>query len=275
MISLGHLYKPGNGFKVLGAHTDSPNLKLKPYSKKSSSGMIQLNVECYGGGLWHTWFDRDLSIAGRVILRRSGGVLEHRLLKIDRSILRIPNLCIHLLTPAERESFAVNKQDHLMPVLCNEVKAALLKEDPAEGNHPVPNDMPDSWQAGQQPELLELLADELSCSVADIADFELSLYDTQGAALSGSRSEFLCSSRLDNLASCFTAVEALEAHATDSLADDEDVSVIALFDHEEVGSSSFSGAGSTLIGDAVERISFALAEDQSQNIELHKAARQR
>ena len=67
----------------------------------------------------------------------------------------------------------------------------------------------------------------------------------------------------------------MEAHATDSLADDEDVSVIALFDHEEVGSSSFSGAGSTLIGDAVERISFALAEDQSQNIELHKAARQR
>jgi aspartyl aminopeptidase len=240
--------------------------------------MIQLNVECYGGGLWHTWFDRDLSIAGRVILRRSGGVLEHRLLKIDRSILRIPNLCIHLQSGAEREAFAVNKENHLMPVLCNEVQSVLGNQDGSDEARPVKKAKPDqgnSWQAGQQPELLELLADELSCSVADIADFELSLYDTQGAALSGSRSEFLCSSRLDNLASCFTAVEALEAHATDSLAEDEDVSVIALFDHEEVGSSSFSGAGSTLIGDAVERISFALAEDQSQNIELHKAARQR
>ena len=269
------MYKPGNGFKVLGAHTDSPNLKLKPNSKKTSSGMIQLNVECYGGGLWHTWFDRDLSLAGRVILRKSGGGLEHRLLKIDRSILRIPNLCIHLLTPAERESFTVNKQDHLMPVLCNEVKTALQKKKNTEEDNDTSVVVEDSWQEGQQPELLEMLAGELGCSVVDIADFELSLYDTQGAAISGSRSEFLCSSRLDNLASCFTAVEALEAHALDSLADDEDVSVVALFDHEEVGSSSFSGAGSTLIGDAVERISFALAGDQSQNIELHKAARQK
>ncbi|KAJ1414778.1 putative aspartyl aminopeptidase [Ochromonadaceae sp. CCMP2298] len=121
---IGGRYQAGNGFKVLGAHTDSPNLRVKPKSKKSSSGMIQLNVETYGGGLWHTWFDRDLSLAGRVILR-SGDKFSHRLVKIDRPILRIPNLCIHLQSAKEREAFSVNKQDHLAPILTAEVAANL------------------------------------------------------------------------------------------------------------------------------------------------------
>jgi aspartyl aminopeptidase len=283
---VGGNYKPGNGFKVLGAHTDSPNLRLKPRSKKSSSGVVQLNVECYGGGLWHTWFDRDLSLAGRVILRDSSdpSKFSHRLVKIDRSVLRIPNLCIHLKSAKDREAFAVNSEDHLMPILCSEVRKSLnskfsdtdLAPAAKKAKHEVSTeDLGDAWKAGQQPELLELVAKELDVSVSEIADFELSLYDTQGAAVSGSTSEFLCSSRLDNLASCFVAVEALEAHGDNSAAQDEDVSVIALFDHEEVGSQSYSGAGSTLIGDAVERISFALAGSPNDNIELHKAARQR
>ena len=298
-FTIGELYKPGNGFKVIGAHTDSPNLKLKPNSMKSSSGIIQLNVECYGGGLWHTWFDRDLSIAGRVILRSNDNTVNSKLLKIDRSILRIPNLCIHLLSASEREAFTVNKENHLMPILCNEVKN-ILGVEKKESSSPIDQLNPtndttnnesinnneqkvqegsmydDKWRSGQQPELLQLIAEELQCNVTDIVDFELSLYDTQGAALSGSRSEFLCSSRLDNLASCFTAVEALHTHASNHLVDDEDVSVVALFDHEEVGSDSYSGAGSTLISDAIERISYALAENNAQvNIELDKAARQR
>mmetsp|Transcript_96200 Transcript_96200/g.188940 ORF Transcript_96200/g.188940 Transcript_96200/m.188940 type:complete len:488 (+) Transcript_96200:58-1521(+) len=281
---VGGKYKPGNGFKVLGAHTDSPNLRLKPRSKKSSSGVVQLNVECYGGGLWHTWFDRDLSIAGRVILRdlTDPNKFTHRLVKIDRSILRIPNLCIHLKSQKEREAFAVNSEDHLMPILCSEVRKSLNRSSEAEiapAKKPKYEintaDLGDAWKAGQQPELLELVAQELDCTVAEIADFELSLYDTQGGALSGSTSEFLCSGRLDNLASCFVALEALESHSAAHAAQDEDVSIVALFDHEEVGSQSYSGAGSTLIGDCVERISFALAGSASENAELHKAARQR
>jgi aspartyl aminopeptidase len=282
---VGGQYKPGNGFKVIGAHTDSPNLRLKPRSKKSSSGVIQLNVECYGGGLWHTWFDRDLSIAGRVILRDpvDPTKFSHRLVKVNRSVLRIPNLCIHLKSQKEREAFAVNSEDHLMPILCSEVRKSINK--PAIDTDLAPAkkakyeagvaDLQEPWKAGQQPELLELVAQELDCTVAEIVDFELSLYDTQGAALSGSTSEFLCSSRLDNLASCFAAVEALETHSASSAAQDEDVSVVALFDHEEVGSNSYSGAGSTLIGDAVERISFALAGPACDNLELHKTSRQR
>lgn len=273
-FTVGEKFIPGNGFKVIGAHTDSPNLKLKPRSKKSSSGLIQLNVETYGGGLWHTWFDRDLSIAGRVILRNPNedGKFENRIMKIDRPVLRIPNLCIHLRTPEEREAFKVNKEDHLVPILCDEIEKSLGKKDnKTDETNDSDSAEPDQWSVEQQPELLELLASELKCNVEDIIDFELSLFDTQKASLNGMRSEFLCSSRVDNLASVFVAVEALEAHSSENLKDDEDISMVAFFDHEEVGSDSNPGAGSTIMRDAVERISNALV-DTPEDSELFKAA---
>lgn len=86
----------GNGFHVIAAHTDSPCLKLKPKSASSKSGYLMLNVQTYGGGLWHTWFDRDLSLAGRVIVRRDDGTFSHRLVKVKRPLLRVPTLAIHL-----------------------------------------------------------------------------------------------------------------------------------------------------------------------------------
>lgn len=244
-FTVGTKFEPGNGFKIIGAHVDSPNLKLKPCTQKSANNLIQLSVECYGGGLWHTWFDRDLSLAGRVILRRQSDsntsqrqTFETKLVKIDRPILRIPSLCIHLRTQEERDAFKVNKEDHLVPILCDEVEKSLsIKNDAAQGDKSIDIEETekDQWASAQQPQLLTLLAHELQCSVEEIADFELSLYDVQGASTSGLNSEYLCGSRIDNLASCFVAVEALERHALTGLADDEDVSVIALFDHEEVG----------------------------------------
>jgi aspartyl aminopeptidase len=122
-FAVGEKYKSGSGFKVIGAHTDSPNLKIKPNSKRSSSSssMSLLSVECYGGGLWHTWFDRDLSIAGSVIVRDSNEGYVQKLVKIDKSILRVPNLCIHLRPADEREVFKINKEEHLSPILCSEV----------------------------------------------------------------------------------------------------------------------------------------------------------
>ena len=117
------------GFKIIGAHTDSPNLKVKPKSIKSSSGLAQIGVECYGGGLWHTWFDRDLSIAGRVIIQKSSTArpiyFENKLVKIDRSILRVPNLCIHLRSADERDIFKINKEDHIVPILCAELEKSI------------------------------------------------------------------------------------------------------------------------------------------------------
>lgn len=255
---VGKKYEPGNGFKVIGGHTDSPNLKVKPRSKRSSSGCTQIAVECYGGGLWHTWFDRDLGISGRVLVR-NGDKIEQKLVKIDRPILRIPNLAIHLQTADERTAFTVNKEDHLSPILAMAAEKALSGEgegqsDEGDEKENKKDKKPkDGWTEFQEPLLLQLLAEELKCEIADIADFELNLFDIQKASIGGVHSEFIHSARLDNLASCFLAVQALMEHSQE-LADDEDISLIALFDHEEVGSSSAVGAGSPIMGEAVEQV---------------------
>lgn len=112
---------------MIGAHTDSPCLKLKPKSTRSKSDFLVVNVETYGGGLWHTWFDRDLSVAGRVLLREADGTLSHRIVKIEKPILRIPNLAIHL-TKNRQDGFKPNPQEHLAPILATCVKAELNKK---------------------------------------------------------------------------------------------------------------------------------------------------
>jgi len=131
-----------------------------------------------------------------------------------------------------------------------------------------------SWANGQEPLLVSMLAEELGIEADAILDFECSLYDTQQASLSGIHNEFLCSARLDNLASCFVATEALIAHASDeaALAADVDVSLIALFDHEEVGSASTAGAGSPIMGEAVRRLSMAMAAGSTNPEDLLAAA---
>jgi aspartyl aminopeptidase len=246
-----------SGFVVIGGHTDSPNLRIKPRSKRpnaSSGGCIQLGVECYGGGLWHTWFDRDLGISGRVFVRTDTGI-QQKLVKIDRPLLRISNLAIHLQTAEERKAFKVNTEDHLSPILSMEVKKALVGGDKKSTN----DDTDDGWSEHQEPALLYLLATELNCVPSDIIDFELNLYDIQKGVLGGAFSEFVYSSRLDNLASCFMAVQALsESVDTELLEDQKDVNMIVLYDHEEVGSTSAVGAASPILEEAIEGISIAL-----------------
>jgi aspartyl aminopeptidase len=271
---IGEKYQPGNGFKIIGGHTDSPILKIKPRSKRSSvssSACVQLAVECYGGGLWHTWFDRDLGLSGRVFVRNQlDQTIEQKLVNIDRSILHIPNLAIHLQSADERQAFKVNKEDHLVPILSMTVKNAL------EGNRISDNEEGDGWTEHQEPVLLDLLSKELNIDVQDIIDFELNLYNVQKASLGGAHSEFLHSARLDNLASCFLALKGIVEYTKDDrnhLETDGDISLVALFDHEEVGSESSTGAGSPIMGEAVSRISNAiLHSDQSKNASVANTA---
>ncbi len=268
-FAIGEKYKPGNGFKIIGGHTDSPNLKIKPRSKRSGSGCIQLAVECYGGGLWHTWFDRDLGISGRVMVRNEDGKIEQKLIKIDRGVVQIPNLAIHLQSADERTAFKVNKEDHLVPILSLAVKKALTGVNGSDNkDEDEKEDIPDDgWREYQEPILLQMLASELDIDVKSIIDFELNLFDVQKASLGGAYSEFVHSARLDNLASCFMAVEGLVSYTGDgALESDEDISLVALFDHEEIGSDSATGAGSPIMGEAVERICSAFQEEEQIDV---------
>ena len=247
-------------FCIIGGHTDSPNLRIKPRSKRRAADCVQIGVECYGGGLWHTWFDRDLGVSGRVMVRVEDRI-EQRLVQISRSLLRISNLAIHLQTAKEREAFTVNKEDHLSPILAMEVKKALNKKsENADEETAEKSNSDDGWSGHQEPALLEVLAHAMTVNVSDIVDFELSLFDLQPAAMGGAYAEFLHSSRLDNLASCFMAVKAL---ADPEALDDESISMIVLYDHEEVGSTSAVGAASPILQQAMARLCQDLELDET------------
>ncbi|CAK9091109.1 Probable aspartyl aminopeptidase [Durusdinium trenchii] len=260
-FAVGGKFEAGNGFKVVGAHTDSPALKVKPVSKRTKNGYLQVGVECYGGGLWHTWFDRDLGVAGRVIVRTESEQFEQRLVHIKEPILRIPNLAIHLQTGEERAAFKVNKENHLTPVL-GLVSEQLNKEEGStsggDGRH--------------LPQFLSTLAKELSVTPEAIVDMELTLTDTQPASIGGLDGAFIFSPRLDNQMHCFTGVEALMTHCegAGNLESDTGISVVVLFDHEECGSQSQVGAGSPIMRDAVERISGCFMEGRGDKDQLYK-----
>lgn len=248
-FTVGGAYRPGNEFKIIGAHTDSPVLKVRPVSARSASGYLQVGVECYGGGLWHTWFDRELSLAGCVMVEEADGGFRRRLVHIKRPILRIPNLCIHLQSAEEMAAFKINKETHLQPIL-SLIESTLNKE---EGG----------GKERHSPALLTLLAEELACPVSTIKDFELTLFDTQGGSLWGLKNEFLSSPRLDNQAHCYTGLCALLKNAAD-IDLDTGVSMLVCFDHEEIGSDSAQGAGSPVMLEAISRVVDCF--DQSQEM---------
>lgn len=206
--------------------------------------------------MWHTWFDRDLGISGRVLVRTKSErdnnkeIIQQKFIKVDKPIARVSTLAIHLQSPEERSGFAVNKENHMSPILAtqkaleNGVRAQLegtsTDTTDDDDNNTKNDELTDFWQKEQEPLLLQLIVKELNIQVKDIADFELNLFDTQPASLGGIHSEFLYSARLDNLATCFVSVEALIAHTnSEALANDEDISMVCLFDHEEVGSSKY------------------------------------
>ncbi|KAJ3129732.1 hypothetical protein HK100_008456 [Physocladia obscura] len=249
---IGGQYKSGNGFSIVGAHTDSPCLKVKPVSKKETVGYQKVGVELYGGGLWHTWFDRDLGIAGRVLVK-SGDKITHRLVRIDEPILRIPTLAIHLDSSVRSEGFKFNNETQLTPVLAlasKSLNAESSSSAGATGKHHAA--------------LLSKLAGEMSVTVEEIGEFELCLYDTHASTIGGANNEFIFSARLDNLMSSFCAVEAIVKSVLESSGSEGDgnIRLISLFDNEEVGSQTAFGADSDLLEVTLRRLAGAEIEGE-------------
>lgn len=277
-FAVGAQYAAGNGLIVVGTHTDSPHLRLKPTSKMSNQGVLQMGLQTYGGGLWSTWFDRDLSLAGSVVLRGTDGALQRKLLKIERPICRVPMLAVHL-DRGTGTKVTINTETHLPAVLATSVKNQLFskKEDAAsagegkqdEGDEPIAG----SPAANHHSVLLNLIAEELNCAPGDIMDFDLQLCDTQPSAIGGVHDEFIFSGRMDNLFSVYCATEALLSSSPDeaSLADETCIRMVCAYDHEEVGSRSHQGAMGTITKDAVRRVTMALT---GNNVEAPERATQ-
>ncbi|TFK94700.1 aspartyl aminopeptidase [Polyporus arcularius HHB13444] len=246
-------WTPGAGVSVVATHIDSPNLRVRPVSKRSKTGYLQVGVETYGGGLWHTWFDRDLSLAGRVVIADKSGNFQAKLVKIDKPLLRVPSLAIHLDRTAGND-FKFNLETEFVPILGLIEEQLNSKGEESKDKEPR---KATSIQDNHHPALLSLLASELSVAPEYIHDFELHLYDVQPATLGGLNSEFIFSPRMDNQFSSFCALEAIATFASSSSFNvlEGNVNCIALFNHEEIGSVSTSGAESSLIPFLLQRLS--------------------
>jgi aspartyl aminopeptidase len=207
------------GFRLVGAHTDSPNLRVKPRPDAGSHGWRQLGVDVYGGALVNSWLDRDLGLSGRVSLVDD----EIRLLKIDQPLLRVAQLAIHLDRDVNDKGLVLDRQTHLTPI----------------------------WGLGTSHEgdFRQLLAAELGVADGDIAAWDVMAHDLTPPALLGLDQELLASARLDNLFSSWCAITALaEVEATSDV-----VAAVALFDHEEIGSESTTGAAGPFLASMLER----------------------
>ncbi|HSP47777.1 MAG TPA: M18 family aminopeptidase [Clostridiaceae bacterium] len=223
-----------SGFRIVGAHTDSPGFRIKPESEMVSDGYLKLNTETYGGPLLATWFDRPLSLAGRVVMKGES-LLTPKNVTIDfkKPLLIIPSLAIHMNRKAN-EGVEIDKQKHVLPVLTL-VDKDFKKEGFVKG----------------------LVAKELDVEAEDILDFDLFLYEVEKGIIMGLDEEFISSKRQDNLSSVFAALEGIEAGK-----DFSGINVAAFFDNEESGSTSKQGAGSTLLRNLLERVAYALGGDR-------------
>ncbi|MCM1522743.1 MAG: M18 family aminopeptidase [Muribaculaceae bacterium] len=219
---------PSEGFRIIAAHSDSPTLRIKPHAEMATEGgVVKLNVEVYGGPILYTWFDRPLSLAGRVALR-SDDPLHPRmeLLKFDRPLLTIPHLAIHF-NRAVNEGNRISPQKDMLPVI------GIVKE-----------------RAEADGRLLRLIAEALECETEDILDFDLSLFDTTPACLVGLDNEFVTSGRLDDLSMVHAAITAICEAAEDC----GQTRVAAIFDNEETGSGTKQGAASPVLQSLLRRV---------------------
>ncbi|MGZ4954344.1 MAG: M18 family aminopeptidase [Methylobacter sp.] len=239
------------GFKIIGAHTDSPGLRIKPNAASSTDGLLRLGVEIYGGPILATFTDRDLSLAGRIAYKNDQDQIARMLVKFDQPLLRLPNLAIHMNRAVNEDGLKLQKQVELPLIL-----STLTEE--------------------QLPLVFfsELLQQQTGIASKRILSWDLAVYDTQKGAFWGAENEFYANSQLDNLASCHAALQALldndgmdaEDSATHGAIAGGDLQldstrVCAFFDHEEVGSESNKGADGSFLPDVLQRIALATATD--------------
>ena len=207
------------GFRIIGAHTDSPNLRVTAQPDTGQVGYRQLGVEIYGGVLINSWLDRDLGIAGRVATP-SGT----RLFRIDRPLLRVPQLAIHLDREINQSGLLLNPQSHIVPV----------------------------WGLGLRTpgKFASVAAEAAGVDSDEVLAWDAMLHDLTPSVVAGIDDEFIHAPRIDNLVSCWAGLQAL----IDTPADSPPSAVLCLFDHEEVGSTSAQGATSTMLPALLERI---------------------
>lgn len=209
-------------FRVVGAHTDSPNLRVKQHPDRFVSGWRVVALQPYGGAWLNSWLDRDLGISGRLSVRNADGV-EHRLIRVDEPILRVPQLAIHLAE--DRKSVSLDPQRHVNAV----------------------------WDVGAGPRsFLGYVAERAGADAKDLLGFDLMTHDLTPSTLAGSGGALVSAPRLDNQCTCYAGLEALLSAEPTGY-----VPVLALFDHEEVGSQSDHGAQSELLLTVLERITLA------------------
>lgn len=223
------------GFRIIGSHTDSPTFRVKAKPEMVvENNYLKLNTEVYGGPIINTWLDRPLSVAGRVALRGKNPLKpETRLVNIDKPLMIIPNLAIHM-NRAVNDGVKLNTQKETLPLL------ALIDEKFEKDNY-----------------LLKLLGESLDVDSDDIVDFDLFLYEYEKGSVIGLNEEFISSGKLDDLAMVHASLNAL-IHAEVG----EATNVMVCFDNEEVGSTTKQGAASPMLSNVLERICLALGKDK-------------
>lgn len=234
---------PGDaGFTVVGAHTDSPNLRVRTNADVASAGWEQVGVEVYGGILANSWLDRDLGLAGRVVVDRGDGP-DVRLMRDDRPILRIPQLAIHLDREIREKGLLVDPQKHLVPLW---------------GMGP-----------GEEGTVAGYVAAQVGVEPQQIISSDLMAFDTHAPAIVGRDADLIASARIDNLFSTFCGVRALVevADQVEAAGEALNVPVLVLYDHEEVGSESATGAGGAVLSNLLERISTSQGLDRAGHLE--------
>jgi len=232
-VGTGEAYE--GGFKIIGAHTDSPTFRIKPAAEITAENhYIKLNTETYGTPILNTWLDRPLSVAGRVSIK-SNDVFNPitKLVNIKKPILIIPNLAIHM-NKRVNEGVELNKQKDMLPLM------GLINERLEKDNY-----------------LLNAIAGEIKVEPSDIIDFDLFLYEFEKGTIMGLNDEFISSSRLDDLAMVHACTTAL---TRESLS--KSTNVMACFDNEEVGSTTKQGANSQMLSSILERIVLSMGGDR-------------